>query len=158
LDAYYWDLNLEKQLIRDDAYKFTIEEKYDQGKFVRYGEILDAELKTQGVVIKRALWQLGSIKIFVDPQSKFSARPFYAPVDYIHISSPYTRRRLHPVRHTYQPHLGVDFALNEGSPVYAAWDGEVVEAGRHHGNGNFVSLKHEGDYFTIYSHLESWAP
>ena len=151
-DAFAWDLNLGKQLISNDSYKFVIEEKYDHGKFVKYGEILDAELKTRGVILKRVLWENNTAKVFVDPSTRFDDRPFYAPIDYLHVSSPFARRRLHPVRHNYQPHLGVDFALAAGSPVYAAKEGIVEEAEHHHANGNFIMIRHENDYFTTYNH------
>jgi murein DD-endopeptidase MepM/ murein hydrolase activator NlpD len=156
-DAFSWDLNLGKQLQGNDSYKFVIEEKYDQGKFVKYGEIVSAELKTRGVTLKRILWKNDNSRVFVDPTSRFEDRPFYAPVDYVHISSPFTRRRFHPVRHNYQPHLGVDFALPEGSPIYAAKSGIIQEVAHHHANGNFVQIRHENDYVTTYNHMGRWA-
>jgi murein DD-endopeptidase MepM/ murein hydrolase activator NlpD len=156
-DAFSWDLNLGKQLVQNDSYKFTIEEKYDMGKFVKYGEIIDAELKTRGVTLKRLLWQNDSTRVFVDPNTRFEERPFYAPIDYVHVSSPFARRRFHPVRHNYQPHLGVDFALAEGSPVYAAKAGIIEEVAHHHANGNFISIRHENDFVSTYNHLQKWA-
>lgn len=157
-DAFSWDINLGKQLISNDSYKFIIEEKYDHGKFVKYGEILNAELKTRGTTLKRLLWENNTAKVFVDPSTRFEDRPFYAPIDYLHISSPFARRRFHPVRHNYQPHLGVDFALAAGSPVYAAKEGVIEEVDHHHANGNFVMIRHENDYLTTYNHLQGFAP
>jgi murein DD-endopeptidase MepM/ murein hydrolase activator NlpD len=156
-DAFSWDLNLGKQLIQNDSYKFVIEEKYDHGKFVKYGEILKAELKTRGVILKRVVWENNTAKVFVDPSTHFEDRPFYAPIDYLHVSSPFSRRRFHPVRHNYQPHLGVDFALAAGSPVYAAKEGVIEEFDHHHANGNFVMIRHTNDYLTTYNHLERFA-
>jgi murein DD-endopeptidase MepM/ murein hydrolase activator NlpD len=157
-DAFSFDFNLGKQLVKNDSYKFVIEEKYDEGKFVKYGEVLDAELKTHGQTLKRVLWENEKTKVFVDSASRYEDRPFYAPVDYLHISSPFSKRRFHPVRHNYQPHLGVDFALAAGSPIYAAKEGSVQEMAKRHGNGNYIMIHHDGDFVSTYSHLERWAP
>jgi murein DD-endopeptidase MepM/ murein hydrolase activator NlpD len=108
-------------------------------------------------VKKRVLWQNDLSKVFVDPHSRFEGRLFYAPIDYIHISSPFTKRRYHPVRHNYQPHLGVDFALGEGSSVYAARDGIVEQIDHHRANGNFIKIKHDSGFITTYNHLGKWA-
>jgi hypothetical protein len=158
IDAFSWDLNLGKKLLKDDTFKFTIEEKYDEGQFVKYGEILDAELETGGNHLKRVLWKNDRTLAFVDPNSRFEDRPFYAPVDYLHITSPFSRRRFHPVRHNYQAHLGTDFALPEGSPVYATRDGIIQDLNKHRANGIMVQIRHERDFYTTYNHLQRWAP
>ena len=157
-DAFSWDINVGKQLVQNDSFKFTIEEMYDEDKFVKYGEITDAWLTTKGVTINRVLWEDKDTKVFVDPSTRFADRPFYAPLDYIHVSSIFTRRRLHPVRHNYQPHLGVDLAWMEGAPVYATREGVIGEATHHHASGNFISIKHDGGFISIYDHLDGFAP
>ena len=96
-------------------------------------------------------------KVFVDPEKAFKDRLFFAPVDFLHISSPFAKRRLHPVRHNFQPHLGIDFALPEGSPVYAPRDGTISEISHKHGNGNFIVVDHGDGYFSIFNHLQSFA-
>ncbi|MDZ4678231.1 MAG: M23 family metallopeptidase [Oligoflexia bacterium] len=158
VDAFSWDLNLAKKLVKDDSFKFTIEEKYDHGHFVKYGEILNAELETNGNRLKRVLWRNERTHVFVDPSMRFEDRPFYAPVDYLHISSQFSRRRFHPVRRNYQAHLGTDFALPEGSPVYATRDGIINDLTRHRANGILVQIRHDHGFVTTYNHLQRWAP
>jgi murein DD-endopeptidase MepM/ murein hydrolase activator NlpD len=52
-----------------------------------------------------------------------------------------------------RPHKGIDIAADEGTPVYAAADGEVVFADASKGGyGNLVILKHTAGWMTIYGH------
>lgn len=51
-------------------------------------------------------------------------------------------------------HDGVDFAMPQGTPIRAAGDGTVVDAGWHAwGGGNHVDLQHEGNLRTEYYHM-----
>ena len=50
-------------------------------------------------------------------------------------------------------HSGIDYALDEGAPVYAAADGEVSAITRDDSNGLMLVLKHADGYETRYAHL-----
>lgn len=49
-------------------------------------------------------------------------------------------------------HDGIDIGAPEGTPIFAAADGEVIYAGVQRGYGNLVILRHEGGLVTIYAH------
>ena len=63
--------------------------------------------------------------------------------------------RPHPFTGHAQFHQGIDIAAPEGTEVFAARDGIVVEVGFHPVLGNHVQLLHEGGYQTVYGHLAS---
>lgn len=52
-------------------------------------------------------------------------------------------------------HGGIDLAANTGTPVYAALEGKVVEAGYNNTYGNYVVISHHSGYRTLYGHLSS---
>ena len=52
-------------------------------------------------------------------------------------------------------HRGVDFAAPAGTPIYAAGNGKVEEAGRKGGYGIYVRVKHDGQFETAYGHMRA---
>jgi len=51
-------------------------------------------------------------------------------------------------------HKGIDISAPEGTPVYAAENGTVIEAGyKKNGYGNLIVIKHGNDIATYYGHL-----
>lgn len=49
-------------------------------------------------------------------------------------------------------HRGLDLNAPQGTDVYAALDGRVIEAGRHRQYGNFVAIDHGNGVITLYAH------
>ena len=76
-----------------------------------------------------------------------------APLDFTRVSSNFNPRRLHPIYKTRRPHRGIDYAAPRGTPVYAASDGRIIEAGYTRANGNYVVIRHGETYTTKYLHL-----
>jgi murein DD-endopeptidase MepM/ murein hydrolase activator NlpD len=60
---------------------------------------------------------------------------------------------LHPIYKTKRPHRGTDYAAPRGTPVYAAGDGRVIDAGYTRPNGNYVFIQHGEGFKTHYLHL-----
>lgn len=68
------------------------------------------------------------------------------------ISSRYGMRR-HPILGYRRMHSGMDFRARHGTPIHAVTDGKVEFAGRNGGYGNFVRLRHQGNFGTGYAHM-----
>lgn len=75
---------------------------------------------------------------------------FPAP-SYTRISDDYGWR-VHPTLGVKQFHNGVDLASPGGSPILAAYDGEVVAAAYSATMGNYIMINHGNDLYTIYMH------
>ncbi len=65
--------------------------------------------------------------------------------------------RKHPILGTVRIHKGVDWAAPIGTPVAAAYDGEIVYQGDGAGYGNVIRIQHEGGRETRYAHLSKFA-
>ena len=50
-------------------------------------------------------------------------------------------------------HNGIDIVNRPGTPVLAAMAGTVAEVGFNYNYGNYVIMKHSGQYQTLYGHL-----
>lgn len=73
---------------------------------------------------------------------------------YTRISDDYGNR-IHPTLGTQQFHNGVDMAAPGGSPILAAYDGEVVAADYSATMGNYVMINHGDGLITIYMHASA---
>ncbi len=77
-----------------------------------------------------------------------------APLDFTRVSSDFNMHRMHPIYKITRPHRGTDYAAPTGTPVYAAGDGRVIQAGYNRTMGNFVAIQHSDAYVTKYLHLQ----
>ena len=81
-----------------------------------------------------------------------------APLKFSRISSRFSHSRLHPVLKIRRPHHGVDYAAPMGTPVYALGDGRITHRGWDpKGGGNYIKIKHNSVYTTVYMHLSGFA-
>ena len=64
--------------------------------------------------------------------------------------------RVHPITGERKLHKGIDFAAPTGTPIFAAADGLVTDAGWTDGGyGNIVELRHDDGSVTLYAHANS---
>ena len=63
--------------------------------------------------------------------------------------------RLHPTLGVDKFHNGVDMAAPGGSPILAAYDGEVIGSGYNSAMGNYIMINHGGGLITIYMHASA---
>ena len=62
--------------------------------------------------------------------------------------------RNNPVTGNLRFHQGMDLAAPAGTEVYAAGDGIVTEIGEDSIYGNYIIIKHGGDWASLYGHLQ----
>ncbi|WP_284241714.1 murein hydrolase activator EnvC family protein [Paenibacillus glycanilyticus] len=63
--------------------------------------------------------------------------------------------RIHPITHVRKLHAGIDFAVPQGTDVYAAESGVVIVAQAWSGYGNTVVIDHGNGLWTLYGHLRN---
>lgn len=52
-------------------------------------------------------------------------------------------------------HNGIDMATSQGTPIYAALDGQVIRTGYDVTYGNYVIVSHHSGYQTMYAHMHT---
>jgi len=78
------------------------------------------------------------------------------PVDGGVLTSAFGPARFHPIRHQVQPHVGVDMAAAEGTPVRATADGDVFAVAENDTYGRAVDVVHgTSGYITRVAHLRA---
>ena len=79
------------------------------------------------------------------------------PINNAKITSKFSSSRKHPVLGFTRAHKGVDFRASTGTPIPAAGAGRVIARGFNRGHGNFVKIRHNGTFETLYAHMSKFA-
>jgi murein DD-endopeptidase MepM/ murein hydrolase activator NlpD len=156
---FQWDIDFFKDIRRGDTFTILYENRvYENGR-TALGHVLAARVRTQGEEhYAFAFRSEDGVRNYYNEEGRSLQKSLLrAPLRYSRISSNFTYRRLHPVTHTYRPHLGVDYVAPVGSPVHSTGDGMVLVATRDRANGNFVKIRHNSRYTTYYLHLRGFA-
>jgi murein DD-endopeptidase MepM/ murein hydrolase activator NlpD len=156
---FAWEIDFPKEMREGARFRLLIQESSRNGTVVEYHRILAAELVNQDRVMQAVYYAPDSNEgAYYHPDGRSLRRMFLrSPLHYTRISSPFSRRRLHPILGQYRPHFGIDYAAPSGTPVRSVADGVVVQAGREGANGNMIKIRHNRVYSTYYLHLSRFA-
>ena len=96
----------------------------------------------------------GIIDALLDRKSEWDTKPSILPVetDRIFVSSVFGWR-LGPFTGRREFHRGIDISSRRGTPIIAPADGIVSETGKDRSIGNFIRIKHNETFATLYGHL-----
>ncbi len=156
---FQWDIDFFTDIRRGDTFTILYEKKVlSNGKTV-LGGVLGARVFTRGSEHYAFLYvdNNGRRSYYDERGNSLQKSLLRSPLRYTRVSSSFSHRRLHPVTRHYAPHLGVDYAAPQGTPVRCTGEGTVVAAARHHFNGNWIKIKHNRRYTTYYLHLSRFA-
>ncbi len=154
-----WVIDFFKDIRNGDSYTILYEKKKYEDGVAELGRVLATRIITRGRPYY-AFWFKGSGKSagFYDLNGNSLQKTLLrAPLKFTRITSSFRTKRLHPVTHSYRPHLGVDYAAPYGTPVHATGDGTIVASHRNRANGNYIKIRHNRIYTTYYLHLSRFA-
>ena len=158
-DVFKYDIDFVNQVQPGDSFIVAHEREFQDGEFVRDGDILAAEFTNTGKTW-RAVRYVGpnGRPDYYTPDGRPVRKAFLRyPVDYARISSGFSLKRRHPVLNRVRAHKGIDFAAATGTPIKAAGAGKIASRGRNGGYGNVVVLSHSGGITTLYGHMSRFA-
>lgn len=140
---------------KGDTFSIMYEDLYLDGEKIGNGDILAAEYVNSGDSFKAYRYEDSNGKSgYYAPDGVSMQKAFLrAPLDFKRISSSFNLRRKHPIHKRIKAHRGIDYAAPRGTPIFAAGDGRVVQAGYTRANGNYIVISHGPQYTTKYLHL-----
>lgn len=143
-----------------DYFKVIYDERYTDTTFLGVDKIKAALFMHRGTSYYAFRYDKDSTMMgFYDLQGNSLRKAFLkAPLKYSRISSRFSNGRMHPVLRIRRPHHGVDYAAPAGTPVYTIGDGKIIAKGWDgKGGGNYVKVRHNSVYTTVYMHLRGFA-
>lgn len=155
---FAYDVDFGTEIHAGDRFTVVYNKLYRNGKKVRNGQILAAEIQTNGHDYRAVYFaNKNGSGAYYTPTGRSLHREFLrTPVSFTRISSGFSRARMNPVLHIVRPHWGTDFAAPRGTPIHATSNGRISYIGRDGGYGNCIKI-HLGKYETIYGHMLRFA-
>ena len=151
---FAWDIDFVLDIRVGDSFSIIYEKIYQDGEFLRDGNIIAASFTNQGDTYKAVSYDDGNGWSYYNPDGRNMKKAFLrAPLNFSYISSNFNPKRFHPVQKRIKPHRGIDYAAPKGTPVFAAGDGVVTRASYDKYNGNHVFIKHPSGIVTKYLHF-----
>ena len=149
------DVDFQRGVVPGDSF----EAFYDKGDEDGNDELLFASITSRGETYKYYRFQTpdDGLVDYYDPNGK-SSRKFLvrAPILNFTITSGFGMR-FHPILGYTRPHTGVDFAAPIGTPIFAAGNGTIAQAGWSSGYGRRIEIQHANGYMTTYNHMSGFA-
>jgi len=156
---YSFDVDFQRDLWGGDRFELMYEQfRGENGDVVHQGDIHYAKLTLRNTEapLYRYTTTAGNIDYFNAKGESVRKTLMRTPIDGARLSSRFGKRK-HPILGYTRMHAGVDFAAPRGTPIYAAGNGTVVQAGSNGGYGTYTRIRHNGTFQTAYAHMSRLA-
>jgi murein DD-endopeptidase MepM/ murein hydrolase activator NlpD len=157
-DIYAWSIDF-FAIQKGDRFRVIYDELFVDSVSIGIGEIYAAQFDHYGDENYAFRFYQDERYDYFDDEGQSLRKAFLkAPLDFFRISSRFSHSRMHPVLRIRRPHHGVDYAAPKGTPVKSIGDGTVItRAYQRGGGGNYLKIKHNSVYTTVYMHLSGFA-
>jgi murein DD-endopeptidase MepM/ murein hydrolase activator NlpD len=158
-DIFAWDIDFIRDIRVGDTFQALVEKRYREDAPAGYGKVLAAEFANRGDSFRAIYYQDGdNPPSYYDPDGKSVRKAFLkAPLSFSRISSGFSMKRFHPITKTWKSHPAIDYAAPRGTPIKTVGDGTITRIGYTSANGNFMEIRHNNSYTTLYLHMSKFA-
>ncbi|TAJ12969.1 metalloendopeptidase [Marinilabiliaceae bacterium JC017] len=157
-EVYAWTVDF-FGIEKGDYFKVIYDEQFVDSTSIGVSKIHAALFHHRGNDYYAFNFEEDSTWNFFDQEGQSLRKAFLkAPLKFSRISSGFSNSRLHPILKIRRPHHGIDYAAPAGTHVHALGDGRVIaKAWDKKGGGNYIKIKHNSVYTTLYMHLKGFA-
>lgn len=156
-DIFAWTIDF-YAIQKGDRFRVIYDEMFVDSVSIGIGEIYAVQFDHYGSEnYAFRFFQDDRYDYFDDEGNSLRKAFLKAPLSFSRISSRFSNSRMHPVLRIRRPHHGVDYAAAKGTPVMSIGDGTVIaRAYQAGGGGNYLKIKHNSVYTTVYMHLSGF--
>lgn len=158
-DLLAFEMDFERDVRAGQKFSVLYEENFAEGKKIDNGRVLAVSFEAlRGNVQMYRFRKSDGTYGYYDEEGNGAIKSLKrTPINNAKITSNFSRNRKHPVLGYTRAHKGVDFRASTGTPIPAAGAGRVVARSFNRGHGNFVKIRHNGSYETLYAHMSRFA-
>ncbi len=158
-DLLAFEMDFERDVRAGQRFSVLFEENFSNGKKVENGRVLAVSFDAlRGTVKMYRFRKPDGTTGYYDEDGNGAIKSLKrTPINNARVTSSFSTRRKHPVLGFTRAHKGVDFRASTGTPIPAAGAGRVVARSFNRGHGNFVKIRHNGSYETLYAHMSRFA-
>ena len=155
---YGFQIDFQRDIKKKDTFQILYEVyENDKNEIIETGEILYANLKTNGINNELYYFNNEKNEGHYDSNGKSIKKALMkTPINGARLSSSFGMRK-HPIDGYNKMHRGTDFAAPTGTPIMASGDGTIIKAGWCGGGGNCVKIRHNKTYQTVYAHMSKFS-
>ncbi len=158
-DLLAFEMDFERDVRAGQRFSVLYEENFANGQKIDNGRVLAVSFQALrgNVQMYRFRKSDGSTGYYDENGNGAIKSLKRTPINNAKITSKFSRNRKHPVLGYTRAHKGVDFRASTGTPIPAAGAGRVVARSFNRGHGNFVKIRHNGSFETLYAHMSKFA-
>ena len=157
---FSYDVDFQRDVQKGDRFEVMFERNAtDDGRAVRNLTIQYAAMTLSGSPLKYYAFKQddGSYEYYNDKGEGVRKALLRTPVNGAVLTSNFGLR-MHPILGYSLMHRGVDFGAPKGTPIMAAGDGVIEKRETTGSFGNYIRIRHNGEYATAYAHMSRFAP
>ena len=158
-DLLAFEMDFERDVRAGQKFSVLYEENFSAGEKIDNGRVLAVEFEAlRGNVQMYRFRKSDGTSGYYDGEGNGAIKSLKrTPINNAKITSKFSKNRKHPVLGYTRAHKGVDFRASTGTPIPAAGAGRVVARSYNRGHGNFVKIRHNGSFETLYAHMSKFA-
>ena len=153
-----FDVDFEREIRVGDHFQVYFERAYAP----RFGEVAEGRILQVKLGLRKRTLEANYFEDeegrgdYFDEAGRSTRKALMkTPLDVTVVTSSYGKRK-HPILGYTRMHKGVDFRARTGTPIMAAGDGTVERSSRYGAYGNYIRIRHNSTYKTIYAHLSRY--
>ena len=158
-DLLAFEMDFERDVRAGQHFSVLYEENFSNGEKIDNGHVLAVQFEAlRGNVKMYRFKKNDGTTGYYDENGNGAIKSLKrTPINNAKVTSNFSSGRKHPVLGFTRAHKGVDFRASTGTPIPAAGAGRVVARGFNRGHGNYVKIRHNGTYETLYAHMSKFA-
>lgn len=158
-DLLAFEMDFERDVRAGQKFSVLYEENFSNGEKIDNGRVLAIEFEALRGNVKMYRFKKADGKTgYYDENGNGAIKSLKrTPINNAKVTSSFSNSRKHPVLGYTRAHKGVDFRASTGTPIPAAGAGRVVARSYNKGHGNYVKIRHNGSYETLYAHMSRFA-